>query len=312
MTPCWRLPLDDVEHPVAAVLESWVQTETRANAIAPAFGVQRRLTRSVQAYLEQWLNLWGAASRGYAGKVSNQVASRERQVRELSEEARRQAVSSRSAGPMPPRAKAVDASEREPVMTDVPGLLERQDLRTRNGLAYVTGKGRPDAARTSWDLVWKRSKVWLWRDRWDASCYVAPVLIVHSLVSKSCVLDLLSKAGMLRLHVGESSDEGFSDDQAHRRGRPAHEPLSGPVGRRVGREPSGHGPLGSRPGAVPLPAAPPSRGVGDPTERAPRGRHPPRPRRGPADRHYVSVPERVRGARQGILEPLTHPWAART
>ena len=89
MTPLWRLPFDAIERPMAAFSESWVQSDTFMDATAVAFRVQRRVTRAVQPYLEQWLNLWGMPSRGDAVKVSNQVASLERQVRELKQELRR-------------------------------------------------------------------------------------------------------------------------------------------------------------------------------------------------------------------------------
>jgi pimeloyl-ACP methyl ester carboxylesterase len=90
-----------------------------------------------------------------------------------------------------------------------PGLIERQFLRARNGLAYVTGANRPVMGQTPRDLVWKRDKACLWRYRSDDGArprYRPPVLIVHSLVSKSYVLDLLPHTSMLRYLVGEGFD----------------------------------------------------------------------------------------------------------
>ena len=52
-----------------------------------------------------------------------------------------------------------------------PGLIERQILRTRNGLAYLAGANRPDMAQTPRDLVWKRDKARLWRYRSDTRRY---------------------------------------------------------------------------------------------------------------------------------------------
>lgn len=86
-----------------------------------------------------------------------------------------------------------------------PDLLERQMLRARNGLAYLTGANRPAVAQTPRDLVWKRDKARLWRYRSGRRRYRPPVLIVHSLVSKSHVLDLLPNTSMVRYLV----DEGF-------------------------------------------------------------------------------------------------------
>ncbi len=44
-----------------------------------------------------------------------------------------------------------------------PGVLERQYLRARNGLAYATGETRPPVAQTPRDLIWKRDKARMWR-----------------------------------------------------------------------------------------------------------------------------------------------------
>ena len=87
-----------------------------------------------------------------------------------------------------------------------PDLLERQMLRVRNGLAYLTGAIRPAVAQTPRDLVWKRDKARLWRYRSGRRRYQPPVLIVHSLVSKSYVLDLLPNTSMVRYLVGEGFD----------------------------------------------------------------------------------------------------------
>jgi len=87
-----------------------------------------------------------------------------------------------------------------------PDLLERQMLRARNGLAYLTGANRPAVAQTPRDLVWKRDKARLWRYRSERRRYRPPVLIVHSLVSKSYVLDLLPNTSMVRYLVGEGFD----------------------------------------------------------------------------------------------------------
>jgi poly[(R)-3-hydroxyalkanoate] polymerase subunit PhaC len=86
-----------------------------------------------------------------------------------------------------------------------PGLLERQILRTRNGLAYLAGANRPAMAQTPRDLVWKRDKARLWRYRSDSRRWQPPILIVHSLVSKSYILDLLPGTSM----IGYLIDEGF-------------------------------------------------------------------------------------------------------
>jgi polyhydroxyalkanoate synthase len=86
-----------------------------------------------------------------------------------------------------------------------PTLLERQILRTRNGLSYLAGANRPTMGQTPRDLVWKRDKARLWRYRSGSRRFRPPILIVHSLVSKSYILDLLPGTSM----IGYLIDEGF-------------------------------------------------------------------------------------------------------
>ena len=84
---------------------------------------------------------------------------------------------------------AVLASSAE-VLAWVLADVERQAVRTRNGLKYVAGIGRPQVGQTPKDVVWKRDKVELWRYRSDRRQWRPPVFIIYSLVSHSYVLDL--------------------------------------------------------------------------------------------------------------------------
>jgi polyhydroxyalkanoate synthase len=90
----------------------------------------------------------------------------------------------------------------------MPSLIERQVLRARNGLAYLAGTNRPAIAQTPKDTVWRRDKAQLWRYRPedDAPRITPPVLIVHSLVSRSYVLDLMPDNSMIRYLLGEGFD----------------------------------------------------------------------------------------------------------
>jgi polyhydroxyalkanoate synthase subunit PhaC len=90
----------------------------------------------------------------------------------------------------------------------MPSLIERQVLRARNGLAYLAGTNRPAIAQTPKDTVWRRDKAELWRYRHeDAPVSInPPILIVHSLVSKSYVLDLQPNNSMIRYLLGEGFD----------------------------------------------------------------------------------------------------------
>src|SRR5438270_6909427 len=68
--------------------------------------------------------------------------------------------------------------------------VERSVLRARNGIRYVRGTHRPALGATPRDVVWKRDKAELWRYKGGERRYGPPVVIVHSLVSRSYILDL--------------------------------------------------------------------------------------------------------------------------
>ncbi|HEX8104121.1 MAG TPA: alpha/beta fold hydrolase [Solirubrobacteraceae bacterium] len=68
--------------------------------------------------------------------------------------------------------------------------VRRAVRRGRNGLRYAAGTSRPAVGCTPKDVIWKRDKAELWRYRSDRRAYAPPVVVVHSLVSRSYVLDL--------------------------------------------------------------------------------------------------------------------------
>src|ERR1700748_2890174 len=55
-------------------------------------------------------------------------------------------------------------------------------------------------------LVWRRDKARLWRYRSEDRRLRPPILIVHSLVSKSYILDLLPGTSMIGYLIGEGFD----------------------------------------------------------------------------------------------------------
>jgi hypothetical protein len=81
--PLWRVGFDLVERPLAAVSESWVQSDQFMDAAALGFKLQRRMTRQTEKALDAWLGLWGLPTRRDVQALSNQVAGLERQLREL-------------------------------------------------------------------------------------------------------------------------------------------------------------------------------------------------------------------------------------
>jgi polyhydroxyalkanoate synthase subunit PhaC len=68
--------------------------------------------------------------------------------------------------------------------------VERSLLRARNGLRYVRGSHRPKLGTTPKEVVWRGGRAQLWRYRGGPIRYGPPVVIVHSLVSRSYILDL--------------------------------------------------------------------------------------------------------------------------
>jgi hypothetical protein len=87
MAPLWRKAYDALERPLAAGSEAWIQSETFMDLATHSIRIQRRMLREVQGATERWLHMWGWVSRGDVLRLSNQVASLERQVRDLRREA---------------------------------------------------------------------------------------------------------------------------------------------------------------------------------------------------------------------------------
>jgi len=81
--PLWRIGFDLVERPLAAVSESWVQTDQFMDAAALGFKVQRRLTGRTEKAMDTWLGVWGLPTRRDVNALVNQVAGLERQLRDL-------------------------------------------------------------------------------------------------------------------------------------------------------------------------------------------------------------------------------------
>jgi polyhydroxyalkanoate synthase len=68
--------------------------------------------------------------------------------------------------------------------------VERNALRARNGVKLAAGLDRPRLGQSPRDLVWSRGRCQLWRYRSDQVSLSPPLVLVHSLVSRSYVLDL--------------------------------------------------------------------------------------------------------------------------
>jgi polyhydroxyalkanoate synthase subunit PhaC len=84
--------------------------------------------------------------------------------------------------------------------------VARSARRTRNGVRYATGSGRARVGQTPHEVVWRRDKAELWRYRGGPVRFDPPVLIVHSLVSRSYILDLRPGNSTIEYMVAQGLD----------------------------------------------------------------------------------------------------------
>lgn len=92
------MPFDAVEGPVSSSSESWVQSKTFMDGIAIAWRLQRRLGIELHRGLSLCFGAWNIPSRGDVDRISNQVASVERQLRALRSELEQSEPRTRGAG----------------------------------------------------------------------------------------------------------------------------------------------------------------------------------------------------------------------
>jgi polyhydroxyalkanoate synthase subunit PhaC len=92
------------------------------------------------------------------------------------------------------------------IATRVRREVARSARRTRNGVRYVTGSGRARVGVTPRDVVWQRDKAQLWRYHGGPVRFGPPVVIVHSLVSRSYILDLRPGSSTVEYLVGQGLD----------------------------------------------------------------------------------------------------------
>jgi poly[(R)-3-hydroxyalkanoate] polymerase subunit PhaC len=84
--------------------------------------------------------------------------------------------------------------------------VDRSIRRTRNGVRYVRGSSRAKVGASPSDVVWQRDKAQLWRYHGGPVTVGPPVVIVHSLVSRSYILDLRPGSSMVEYMVGQGLD----------------------------------------------------------------------------------------------------------
>src|SRR3954468_8849982 len=92
------------------------------------------------------------------------------------------------------------------LVTRVNRGVARSLLRARSGVRYVRGTHAPKVGATPKEVVWRRGKAELWRYHNGTVRYGPPVLIVHSLVSRSYILDLRPGSSLVEYLTGAGLD----------------------------------------------------------------------------------------------------------
>ncbi len=83
---------------------------------------------------------------------------------------------------------------------------ERNVRSVRNGLRHYARLDRPPISSTAKDTVWQRDKVRLWRYRSENRNGGPPLLLVHSLVNRSYIFDLVPGNSMVEVLLARGQD----------------------------------------------------------------------------------------------------------
>jgi polyhydroxyalkanoate synthase subunit PhaC len=89
--------------------------------------------------------------------------------------------------------------------------VERSVLRARNGIRLASGAGKPRVGATPKDVIWSSDRAELWRYRGGAIRHRPPILFVHSLVSRSYIMDLRPGSSTIEYLLGEGFDVAMLD-----------------------------------------------------------------------------------------------------
>jgi polyhydroxyalkanoate synthase len=89
--------------------------------------------------------------------------------------------------------------------------LQRSVLRARNGIRIVSGASKPNVGATPKDVVWQRDRAELWRYRGGPIRFDPPILFVHSLVSRSYIMDLRPGSSTVEFLLGSGFDVWMLD-----------------------------------------------------------------------------------------------------
>ena len=87
----------------------------------------------------------------------------------------------------------------------------RSVLRARNGIRVASGSSRPRVGATPKDVVWRRDRAELWRYRGGTIRHHPPVVFVHSLVSRSYIMDLRPGSSTVEFLLDQGFDVSMLD-----------------------------------------------------------------------------------------------------
>ena len=201
--PLWLRAVQRLERAIGEPAESVLHSDTYFDLVAQATRARARAGRAAETLSRRCLHLLNLPAGSDVRRVREQLSRMERRLAQVSKELDElteldelergdESSAAATANPksppssplMPPRLSPSDLVAR--VNRDV----ERTLLRARNGIRYVRGSSRPPVGATPKETVWQRGKAQLWRYRGGPARYNPPLLIVHSLVSRSYILDL--------------------------------------------------------------------------------------------------------------------------
>lgn len=106
--PMWRRAFDAVDRTVSPQLEQMVRTEQFADAAAAFAHLQGQLQRRTERVLRRSLHFWNLPAGSDIKRMSEQVASLERRVRDLSKQLE-DATRAEAAGERPQRGQGGSA-----------------------------------------------------------------------------------------------------------------------------------------------------------------------------------------------------------
>ena len=109
-SPLWRRLFDAVEQTVSPQLEQFVRTDQFADIAAVVARLQGRAQKNAERAMRQAWHFWNLPAGSDVKRMSEQIASLERRVRDLSKQLDEQGGSSNGKPAQPERARRAPAS----------------------------------------------------------------------------------------------------------------------------------------------------------------------------------------------------------